>query len=99
MPDSAHRISPDMSDRRKFLREIWFLCRQWLANEALDMGLVNTVVPHERLEDEYVDWCRTIMLRSPLAVRMIKRGLNAELDGQAGLMELAGDATSYYLTG
>lgn len=84
---------------QKKAREIWFLCRQYSAKEALDMGLVNTVVPHERLEDEYVDWCRTIMLRSPLAVRMIKRGLNAELDGQAGLMELAGDATLlYYLT-
>ena len=63
------------------------------------MGLVNTVVPHERVEEDDGDWCRTIMLRSPLAVRMIKRGLNAELDGQAGLMELAGDATLlYYLT-
>ena len=62
------------------------------------MGMVNKVVPLERLEDEVVDWCRTIMQRSPLAIRMIKRGLNAELDGQAGLMEFAGDATlMYYL--
>ena len=57
------------------------------------MGLVNTVVPLEKLEETYVKWCKTIMKRSPLAIRMIKRGLNAELDGQAGLMEFAGDAT------
>ena len=84
---------------QKKAREIWFLCRQYSAREALDMGLVNKVVPLDKLEDEYVDWAETIMLRSPLAVRMIKRGLNAELDGQAGIMELAGDATLlYYLT-
>ena len=62
------------------------------------MGLVNTVVPLEKLEDTYVKWCKTIMKRSPLAIRMIKRGLNAELDGQTGIMEFAGDATlMYYL--
>lgn len=84
---------------QKKAREIWFLCRQYNAQEALDMGLVNKVVPLDQLEDEVVDWCETIMMRSPLAVRMIKRGLNAELDGQAGLMEFAGDATLlYYLT-
>jgi naphthoate synthase len=84
---------------QKKAREIWFLCRQYNAQEALDMGLVNKVVPLAQLEDEVVDWCETIMLRSPLAIRMIKRGLNAELDGQSGIMELAGDATLlYYLT-
>src|SRR5690606_13325469 len=69
---------------QKKAREIWFLCRQFSAKDALDMGLVNKVVPLEQLEDEVVDWCETIMERSPLAIRMIKRGLNAELDGQAG---------------
>lgn len=84
---------------QKKAREIWFLCRQYSARDALDMGLVNKVVPLDKLEDEVVEWCETIMLRSPLAIRMIKRGLNAELDGQAGLMEFAGDATLlYYLT-
>lgn len=83
---------------QKKAREIWFLCRQYTAQEALEMGMVNKVVPPERLEDEVVDWCRTIMKRSPLAIRMIKRGLNAELDGQKGIMEFAGDATlMYYL--
>lgn len=84
---------------QKKAREIWFLCRQYSAQEALDMGLVNKVVPLERLEDEVVDWAKTMMLHSPLALRMIKAGLNAELDGQAGIQELAGDATLlYYLT-
>lgn len=83
---------------QKKAREIWFLCRQYTAAEALDMGMVNKVVPLEQLEDEVVEWCRTIMLRSPFAIRMIKRALNAELDGQHGLMEFAGDATlMYYL--
>lgn len=84
---------------QKKAREIWFLCEQYTAAEALQMGLVNTVVPLAQLEDETVKWCKTIMKRSPLAIRMIKRGLNAELDGQRGLMEFAGDATLlYYLT-
>ncbi|MCS6980515.1 MAG: 1,4-dihydroxy-2-naphthoyl-CoA synthase [Flavobacteriales bacterium] len=84
---------------QKKAREIWFLCLQYTAQEALEMGLVNKVVPLEQLEDATVEWCQIIMKRSPLAVRMIKRGLNAELDGQAGIMELAGDATLlYYLT-
>jgi naphthoate synthase len=83
---------------QKKAREIWFLCLQYSAQEAFDMGMVNKVVPLEQLEDVTVEWCKTIMKRSPLAVRMIKRGLNAELDGQAGLMEFAGDATlMYYL--
>ncbi|MDX5429353.1 MAG: 1,4-dihydroxy-2-naphthoyl-CoA synthase [Bacteroidota bacterium] len=84
---------------QKKAREIWFLCKQYTAQEAFDMGMVNTVVPLDQLEDTTVDWCKTMMLRSPLALRMIKRGLNAELDGQRGLMEFAGDATLlYYLT-
>jgi naphthoate synthase len=84
---------------QKKAREIWFLCRQYNAQEALAMGLVNKVVPLERLEDEVVEWAETMMEHSPLALRMIKAGLNAELDGQAGIQELAGDATLlYYLT-
>ncbi len=83
---------------QKKAREIWFLCRQYSAKEAEDMGMVNKVVPLEQLEDETVSWCETILQRSPMAIRMIKRGLNAELDGQRGLMEFAGDATlMYYL--
>ena len=84
---------------QKKAREIWFLCRQYTAAEALAMGLVNKVVPLDQLEDEVVDWCKTMMQRSPLALRMIKMSLNAELDGQAGIQELAGNATLlYYLT-
>ena len=81
---------------QKKAREIWFLCRQYTAQEALEMGMVNTVVPFEELEATTVDWCRTILKRSPMAIRMIKRALNAELDGQSGLMEFAGDATLMY---
>ncbi|MCL1942944.1 MAG: 1,4-dihydroxy-2-naphthoyl-CoA synthase [Candidatus Azobacteroides sp.] len=84
---------------QKKAREIWFLCRQYSAQDALEMGLVNKVVPPGRLENEYVQWAEEMMLLSPLALRMIKAGLNAELDGQAGIQELAGDATMlYYLT-
>ena len=84
---------------QKKAREIWFLCRQYSAQEALEMGLVNKVVPLEQLEDETVEWCKTMMQHSPLALRMIKMCLNAELDGQAGLQELAGNATLlYYMT-
>ncbi len=84
---------------QKKAREIWYLCRQYSAQEALDMGMVNKVVPLDQLEDEVVDWSKTIMERSPLAIRMIKMCLNAELDGQIGLQELAGNATLlYYLT-
>lgn len=68
---------------QKKAREIWFLCRKYNAQEALDMGLVNKVVPLDKLEDEYVGWAEEMMLLSPLALRMIKAGLNAELDGQA----------------
>ena len=84
---------------QKKAREIWFLCRQYSAQEALEMGLVNKVVPFDSLEDEVVEWAETMMQHSPLALRMIKAGLNAELDGQAGIQELAGDATMlYYMT-
>lgn len=83
---------------QKKAREIWFLCEQYTAKEAEQMGMVNTVVPLENLEKTTLDWCKTIMKRSPFALRMIKRGLNAELDGQRGIMEFAGDATlMYYL--
>ncbi len=84
---------------QKKAREIWFMCKQYSAQEALDMGLVNKVVPLAQLEDEVVAWCETLMEHSPMALRMIKAGLNAELDGQAGIQELAGDATLlYYMT-
>ena len=81
---------------QKKAREIWFMCRQYSAAEAERMGMVNKVVPFDRLEDECVEWAETMMERSPLALRMIKAGLNAELDGQAGIQELAGDATMLY---
>ena len=81
---------------QKKAREIWFLCRQYSAEEAERMGMVNKVVPFGRLEDEVVEWAETMLERSPLALRMIKAGLNAELDGQAGIQELAGDATMLY---
>lgn len=81
---------------QKKAREIWFMCRQYSAIEAERMGMVNTVVPFEELEDEVVRWAEKMMEHSPLALRMIKAGLNAELDGQAGIQELAGDATMLY---
>lgn len=81
---------------QKKAREIWFLCRQYSAKEAEAMGMVNKVVPADQLEDEVVSWAKTMMEHSPLALRMIKAGLNAELDGQAGIQELAGDATMLY---
>ena len=81
---------------QKKAREIWFLCRQYTAQEAEQMGMVNKVVPLERLEGECVEWAETMMERSPLALRMIKAGLNAELDGQAGIQQLAGDCTMLY---
>lgn len=84
---------------QKKAREIWFLCRQYTAQEALEMGLVNKVVPQDQLETEVISWAEEMMQLSPLALRMIKVGLNAELDGQAGIQELAGDATMlYYMT-
>lgn len=84
---------------QKKAREIWFLCDQYDAREALDMGLVNKVVPLEELEDTYVAWARKVIAKSPLAIRMLKSSFNAELDGQAGIQELAGNATLlYYLS-
>ncbi|HKJ79387.1 MAG TPA: 1,4-dihydroxy-2-naphthoyl-CoA synthase [Prolixibacteraceae bacterium] len=84
---------------QKKAREIWFLCEQYSAQEALEMGLVNKVVPFDQLEDTVVEWGKKMMERSPLALRMIKAGLNAELDGQAGIQEFAGNATMlYYMT-
>jgi len=81
---------------QKKAREIWFLCRQYNAQQALEMGLVNTVVPYARLEEETVQWCREILAHSPLAIRCLKSALNADCDGQAGLQELAGNATLLY---
>ncbi len=84
---------------QKKAREIWFLCRQYNAQQALEMGLVNTVVPYEQLETETVQWCREILRNSPMAIRCLKAAMNADEDGQAGLMELAGNATSlFYMT-
>lgn len=84
---------------QKKAREIWFLCRQYDAAQALEMGLVNAVVPLERLEQETVAWCREILANSPMAIRCLKAALNADCDGQAGLQELAGNATLlFYLS-
>ena len=84
---------------QKKAREIWFLCRQYDANQAEAMGLVNTVVPLDQLEATVVEWSGEIMEKSPLAIRMLKSAFNAELDGQAGIQELAGNATLlYYLS-
>lgn len=81
---------------QKKAREIWFLCRQYSASEAERMGMVNKVVPHSELEAECIAWAEDMMKLSPLALRMIKCGLNAELDGQAGIQQLAGDCTMLY---
>ncbi len=81
---------------QKKAREIWYLCRRYDAAAALDMGLVNAVVPLERLEDETLEWCRRILEMSPLALRLLKAAFNAESDGLAGIQQLAGDATLLY---
>jgi naphthoate synthase len=81
---------------QKRAREMWFLCRSYSAQEALDMGLVNTVVPVSRLEEETVAWCREMLANSPTAIRALKAALNADCDGQAGLQELSGIATMLY---
>jgi naphthoate synthase len=84
---------------QKKAREIWFLCRQYDAKQALEMGLVNRVVPYEELEKETLTWCREMLEKSPMALRCLKAALNADCDGQAGLQELAGNATLlFYLT-
>lgn len=83
----------------KKAREIWYLCRQYDAQEALSMGLVNAVVPLERLEEETVSWAREMLAKSPLALRMLKGAINAVSDGAAGMQQFAGDATLlYYMT-
>lgn len=81
---------------QKKAREIWFLCKQYSAKEALEMGLVNKVVSQAELENETIDWCEQILQHSPLALRCLKSALNADCDGQAGLQELAGNATLLY---
>jgi naphthoate synthase len=84
---------------QKRAREIWYLCRQYDAQQALEMGLVNAVVPVAELEAETIKWCREILEKSPLALRLLKSGFNAALDGQAGVQELAGNATLlFYMT-
>jgi len=83
----------------KKAREIWYLCRQYTAQEALDMGLVNTVVPLAQLEEETIKWAKEILEKSPTAIRFLKAAFNADTDGLAGLQQLAGDATMlYYMT-
>ena len=84
---------------QKKAREIWFLCRQYSATEALEMGLINKVVPLQDLENETLGWCREMMQHSPLALRCVKAALNADCDGQIGLLDFAGNATLlYYMT-
>ena len=84
---------------QKRAREVWFLCKMYDAKQALDWGLVNAVVPFDNLEEETIQWCQKILERSPLAIRMLKGALNADCDGQAGLQQLAGDATMlFYMT-
>lgn len=84
---------------QKKAREIWFLCRQYNASQALEMGLVNQVVPIHDLEKETIQWCKEILANSPMAIRCLKAALNADCDGQAGLMELSGNATMlFYMT-
>jgi len=81
---------------QKKAREIWYLCRQYSADEALEMGLVNTVVPLEDLENETVQWCEEILQHSPMALRCLKAGMNADCDGQIGLLDFAGNSTLLY---
>ena len=83
----------------KKAREIWYLCRQYSAQDALDMGLVNTVVPLDQIEEETIQWAKEILAKSPIAIRFLKSAFNADTDGLAGLQELAGNATMlYYMT-
>lgn len=84
---------------QKKAREIWFLCRQYTAQQAFEMGLINCIVPLQELETETLKWCREILQHSPLALRCLKASLNADCDGQVGLLDLAGNATMlYYMT-
>jgi naphthoate synthase len=82
----------------KKAREIWYLCRQYNAQQALEMGLVNAVVPLEQLEEETVKWCREMLEKSPTAIRFLKAAFNADTDGLAGIQQLAGDATLLFYT-
>ncbi|SDJ63429.1 1,4-dihydroxy-2-naphthoyl-CoA synthase [Salimicrobium halophilum] len=82
----------------KKAREIWYLCRQYSAKEAEDMGLVNTVVPVDRLEEETLQWCKEMLEKSPTALRFLKASFNADTDGLAGLQQMGGDATLLYYT-
>ena len=81
---------------QKKAKEIWFLCKQYNAQEALEMGLVNKVVPYEKLEEETINWCEKILEHSPIALRCLKSSFNADCDGQSGIQELAGNATMLY---
>ena len=84
---------------QKKAREIWYLCKEYNANEAEAMGLVNKVVPVDDLEKEGIEWAKQILQHSPMEIRVLKSSFNAELDGQAGIQELAGNATMlYYMT-
>jgi naphthoate synthase len=84
---------------QKKAREIWFLCRQYNAQQALEMGLINTIVPVQDLETEGINWAKEILDKSPIAIRCLKAAFNADCDGQAGIQELAGNATLlYYMT-
>ena len=84
---------------QKKAREIWYLCRQYTAQQALEMGLINAVVPVDQLEEETIKWAREILANSPTAIRILKAAFNADCDGQAGLQELAGNATLlFYMT-
>ena len=84
---------------QKKAREIWFLCRQYNARQALEMGLVNCVVPYEELESTTLQWCQEMLQHSPIAIRCLKSAMNADCDGQTGLQELAGNATMlFYMT-
>ena len=82
----------------KKAKEIWFLCQQYNAKEALDMGLVNKVVPLSDLEKETLEWCQIMLKKSPMALRFLKAAFNADTDGLAGIQQLAGDATLLYYT-
>ena len=94
---TATNATPAVGEKRA--KEIWFLCRQYDAQEALAMGLVNTVVPLAELENETVKWCREMLQLSPTALRMLKSAFNADTDGLAGIQELAGNATAlFYMT-
>jgi len=81
---------------QKRAREIWYLCRQYGAQEAFEMGMVNKVVPVAELEEEGIQWAKEILEKSPLSIRLLKSAFNAELDGQSGIQELAGNATLLY---